>query len=81
MFDDCPENFVFPKRSINNQKAELSALRDCKSNEDYHYTRVIVSNNDKIIPSKSQINYWKTPEIINSGHCPFFEYTKWEELL
>ena len=81
MFDEIPGNFVFPKRSINNQKSELSALRKYKSNENYHYTRIIVSNNDKIIPSKSQINYWKTPEIINSGHCPFFEYTKWEELL
>lgn len=81
MFDVIPDGFVFPSRSIGNQKAELTALRGYKGNEDYKYTRVIVCDNDKIIPSRAQINYWKTPEIISGGHCPFFNYTKWEELL
>ena len=81
MFDNIPAKFEFPSRSNLNQKNELAALRNYTPDVSYHYTRVIVSNNDKIIPSKSQINFWKTPEIINSGHCPFFAYTNWEELL
>ncbi len=81
MFDEIPAGFTFPKRSIENQKTELTALKAYKSNESYKYNRVIVSSNDKIIPAKSQLNYWKTPEVIVSGHCPFFEYKKWEELL
>lgn len=81
MFDKLPENFVFPKRTIENQKAELTSLKQYQANTGYKYTRIIISDDDKIIPTKSQLNYWKDYELISSGHCPFYNYTKWEELI
>lgn len=81
MFDEVPENFCPPIRETENQKSELTALKNYKSNVDFNFTRVIVSNNDDIIPTTSQLNYWKNPEIISGGHCIFYKYTTWEELL
>ena len=80
MFNDNSKVF-HPNRDVENQKQELTALRNYSANTDYKYTRVIVSNNDKIIPTQSQINYWGDVEIIEDGHCPFTRYSKWEELL
>ena len=68
-------------RTPESQKSELTALKNYKANIDYKYNRVIVSDNDNIIPTQSQINFWGNPEIIKNGHCPFFDYTNWEELL
>ncbi len=81
MFDVIPAEFTLPARSTENQKSELAALRKYKSYEGYKYTRVIVSSNDKIIPTQSQMNYWKQAEIVSGGHCIFFNYSKWKELL
>ncbi len=81
MFDKIPEGFIAPSRSIENQKSELSVLKQYSGDEKFKYTRVIVSDNDKIIPTSSQLRFWETAEIIKSGHCPFFNYQRWEELL
>ena len=81
MFDDT-SRMIQPKRDTTNQKTELTALRNYHPNLGYKYTRVIISENDKIIPSKSQKNYWgEKAEFINEGHYPFFKYNKWKELL
>ena len=81
MFNVLPANFTPPTRDTKGQKTELTALRAYSANQNFTYSRIIVSNNDKIIPTKSQLNYWETPEIIEGGHCIFYQYNKWEELL
>ena len=68
-------------RDLENQKNELKALKEYQANFDFKYTKCIISNNDKIIPTKNQINFWKTEANFQSGHCPFFEIKKWSELL
>ncbi len=68
-------------RTIENQKSELEALKNYKSNTDFNYTRVILSSDDKIIPTKNQVNFWKVEPNIVSGHCPFFQFKSWGELL
>ena len=77
------EDIELPKcnRKFENQKTELSAIKAYKANENFKYNRVIISNNDKIIPTKNQCNYWEIDANIESGHCPFFNFKTWEELL
>ncbi len=69
------------KRELENQRNELIALKKYQGNENFKYTRVILSSDDKIIPTKNQINYWKIEPNIISGHCPFFQLKSWSELL
>jgi len=49
---------------------------------DFDYT--IISSDDKIIPTKNQINFWQNKaqiKQINSTHCPFENFKSWSELL
>ena len=70
-----------PHRTFESQKTELAKMLEYKPLNKLKYTRMIAADCDKIVPFKNQLNYWKTPEVIHSGHCPFELYTKWEELL
>lgn len=83
MFDTIPPLEKFSDRTFESQKEELENLLGIKGKY-VSFDKVIVSNEDKIIPTKNQLNYWKNPEIIEmteSGHCPFFRYKKWSEIL
>lgn len=81
MFKD-PTKVFYPKREVENQKNELTALKNYSANTDFKYTRIIISNDDRIIPTQSQKNYWgDNAELIDDGHYPFLRYSKWEELL
>ena len=80
MFLDEPPSIEI-KRELENQRNELIALKKYQGNENFKYTRVILSSDDKIIPTKNQINYWKIEPNIISGHCPFFQLKSWSELL
>ena len=77
------ENIKLPQisRDIENQKSELSALKNYTANSNFKYNRIILSDNDKIIPTKNQIAFWEIEPNISSGHCPFMLFKKWEELL
>ena len=77
------ENIKLPQisRDIENQKSELSALKNYTANSNFKYNRIILSDNDKIIPTKTQIAFWEIEPNISSGHCPFMLFKKWEELL
>lgn len=68
-------------RTLDNQKSELIALKKYKSNTDFKYDRVLISDNDKIIPTKNQVNYWKIGPNLKGGHCPFFSFKSWGEIL
>ena len=66
-------------RDIENQKSELVAIKSYSANLDFKYTRVLISDNDKIIPTRSQEKFWNIPANLTSGHCPFFLFKKWSE--
>jgi len=69
------------KRDLENQKHELSALKTYRPEADFKYDKIYISNNDKIIPSKNQSAFWGIEPNLNSGHCPFFMFKNWKELL
>lgn len=76
------------ERSIENQKQELVALNDFIKNQkcdyDEFYDRAIISDTDKIIPTRNQVNFWTGKaeiKILDSGHFPFFEFESWKDIL
>ena len=95
MFDtQPPPAFQAPsplERDLKNQHSELIALKEiCKLAPSLTlplgegkslYNKILISDNDKIIPTKSQVNFWKIKPNIKGGHCPFFQFKKWSELL
>ena len=68
-------------REIDEQHSELIALKNYQADETFKYNKVLISDNDKIIPTKSQVAFWGIEPNLKSGHCPFFNFTKWSELL
>lgn len=60
---------------IHARKAEYSKFYDC----------AIISDTDKIIPTRNQIKCWEkynTPIVmLDNGHFPFFEFSSWDEIL
>ena len=79
MFDEDVE--IACSRNIENQHSELIALKNYKANETFKYNKVLISDNDKIIPTKSQVDFWGIEPNLKGGHCPFFQFEKWSELL
>ena len=69
------------KRDIDEQHSELIALKNYQANAAFKYNKVLISDNDKIIPTKSQIAFWGIEPNLKGGHCPFFQIKKWSELL
>lgn len=66
-------------------KAELANIKTLSETNTPNstFTKVVIAQNDRIIPTKSQKNYWcnKTPiKQVNCGHFPFFKY-KMDELI
>ena len=74
---------ILPKinRKFENIKSELEALSNYEANQDFKYNRVIISSDDKIIPTKNQIAFWGMSPNVESGHSPFYSFKKWSELL
>ena len=76
------------ERTIENQKSELVALNDFIKGRnceyDNFYDCAIISDTDKIIPTRNQLSFWQDKAktvILNSGHFPFFEFNSWEEII
>ena len=80
MYNDVTE-YIYPQRDFENQKSELKALTHYNSNQDFKYDRIILSSDDKIIPTKNQVEFWGIEPNIKSGHAPFILLKKWSELL
>lgn len=72
---------IKPNREFENQKNELIALKNYSAKEGFEYNKVLISDNDKIIPTKSQYAYWNTEANLKSGHYPFHLFRKWSEIL
>ncbi len=68
-------------REIDEQHSELIALKNYQANEAFEYNKVLISDSDKIIPTKSQVAFWGIEPNLKGGHCPFFQFKKWSELL
>lgn len=72
---------ICPQRDFENQKSELEALTHYRAKQDFQYNRVILSTEDKIIPTKNQAAFWGIKPNTESGHAPFNLYKKWSDLL
>lgn len=68
-------------RTEQDRKSELVKLKSYKGDSGVKPTRIIIGNNDKIIPTKNQSAYWGIGANIECGHYPFHLFTKWSELL
>ena len=75
-------------REIPNQASELVSLKKLidKTDVDYkkYYNRAIISNTDKIIPTRNQHNCWDNVcpvVVLNSGHFPFYDFKSWNDIL
>ena len=68
-------------RSTEELKEELIAIKNLKITNFFTFNKAIVSTKDRIIPSKNQLNFWKTAEEIDGPHYIFDLYKSWEELL
>jgi len=74
------------ERSVDNCVEELHSLSKIVRNPSYEpfYDLAIIGAQDKIVPTKNQINFWqgRTPyELLETGHFPFYNYTRWSEML
>lgn len=77
------------ERPIDNRVEELKSLYDRikEENQDQddafsYYDKALVSTQDKIIPTKNQLNFWQEKaEIIESGHFPYYNFRSWNEIL
>lgn len=72
---------IKPNREFENQKNELIAIKNYSAKEGFEYDKVLISDNDKIIPTKSQCSYWNIEANLKSGHYPFHLFKKWSEIL
>ena len=68
-------------RDLENIKNELSALKNYNADIKFSYNKFIISDNDKIIPTRNQVNFWGQKPNIKEGHCPFNSFHKWSNLL
>ncbi len=75
------ENIPEINRNYENQRKELKAIKTYSANLDFKYNKVIISSNDKIIPTSAQVRFWNITPNIEAGHCPFYHYKTWGELL
>ena len=71
-------------RSIEELREELFEIQKKSLNGEIKFDKAIISTDDRIIPTKNQINFWQgKADIIkiNSTHCPFGIYSSWQDLL
>ena len=81
MFVPQIDSILITERELKEQKSELEAIKKYSSNENFKYSKILISDEDKIIPTKSQCNYWGCKPNIHGGHCIFNKFKKWSELL
>ena len=72
------------KRPINELKEELISIQNLKFDKTINFDCAIIPDEDKIIPTENQLNFWQDKvEIvkINSPHYPFKNYSSWSQIL
>lgn len=88
MFRNHKERQLFrnPDRDLENQRIELSALQQMVLHTETKpspFSKVFISDNDRIIPTRNQKNYWESycqPMPLESGHFPFMHWQSWREI-
>lgn len=85
MFNDGKLNpSIKITRTVEELKDELISIQKIELKEELKFDKVIISKDDRIIPTKNQISFWenKAPYIlVDSTHCPFEIYESWQELI
>lgn len=94
LFNDKAGYELFNKhlsnRSLDDSAEELASLKKhTLTNKDatFDYDFVIISSDDKIIPTKNQINYWNCQKVpVNkvfhdSGHFCFYKFKTFEDII
>lgn len=75
-----------PLRSVESQRRELAALLETArdgSREKSIYNCAVVSEHDRIMPTKNQLNFWpeKIVRRVDGSHFLFNAYGSWDELI
>lgn len=90
MFDNEDDLASFmmklPQRTAENCKIELAKIKEyyeSRDGSDFECDKAIISENDKIFPSKSQINFWQDTDIkkVNAGHFLFYKFKSFDEII
>ena len=71
-------------RELTELKEELVSIQKIKIEKELKFNKAIISNDDRIIPTKNQIAFWKDKTQIvqiDSTHCPFEIYKSWQEIV
>lgn len=71
-------------RTLEELKEELISIQKIELKEELKFDKAIISNNDRIVPTKNQINFWQDRaefEEVEGTHCMFENYKSWKELL
>lgn len=85
VFDEFENNK--PQREIEELRQELIVLKDNILNyplDNCIYNKVLISNNDKIIPTENQINFWNGKldyRILEGPHYIFYRWNRWEDMI
>lgn len=76
------------ERTIENRENELKSLyqiiKTSDNNNEHYYDKTLISTNDKIIPTKNQVNFWQNNaeiEMLESGHFPYYNFVSWNDIL
>ncbi len=76
------------RRSIGNRAGELAVLDKFIKSQTIEYSKfydcAIISDADKIIPTRNQVKCWEGQAnivMLDSGHFPFYEFNSWDEIL
>lgn len=91
----CREKLIYkhfiknqPERSVENQRAELAALKDmvdCIPPEKSIFQQVLIADHDLVVPTANQQQYWqenKTVSTLLPGvHFPFTSWKSWDDFL
>lgn len=75
-----------PQRDAKGCKKELAKIKEYYENykdNEFSYDKVIISDDDKIIPTKSQLNFWQGVGIknVNSNHFLFYKFKSFNEII
>lgn len=77
------------QRTIENRESELKSLykliKETDVSYEKFYDKALISSNDKIVPTKNQINFYNDNntdiKLIESGHFPYYNFKNWNEIL
>lgn len=77
---------VLSDRTVEELKQELISIRDCRIDKCFSFDKAVISENDKIIPSQNQHNFWDSRnnvqvKKIQGGHYPFLNFRSWDDIL